>query len=188
MNLYHSKWYIRMHPGSEAILDTVEDSNYQNEEAVKDGHLSQSKFKRPPVKSFLTVGRKHWHIKATAGACIDIISSPHILLCTNRFICGGPFCKWDLFTCLFEMISLMFTGVWNHPWYINEMIKAAGLPCSGSWTAASEHSGASAMRPNFNTHRVLISWRLHTAFSLWVCIKTQSFQSEDAAACSQTTD
>lgn len=50
-------------------------SNYQNEEAVYNGHLSQSKFKRPPVKSFLAVMKKHWHIKATAGACIDIISS-----------------------------------------------------------------------------------------------------------------
>lgn len=70
------------------------------------------------------------------------------------------------------MISLMFTGVWNQPWYINEMIKAAGLPHSGSSTAASKRSGASAVRPNFNTHCVLISWSLPTAFSLWVCIKT----------------
>lgn len=73
-----------------------------------------------------TVRRKHWHIKATAGACVDIISSYSVVY--QRVHLWEPLCKSDLFTCLFEMIGLMFTGVWNHLWYINEMIKSTGLP------------------------------------------------------------
>lgn len=110
------------------------------------------------------------------------------LLWTNGFICGESFSKWDLFTCLFEMISLMSTGVWNPLWYINEMIKATGLPCSGSWTGTWEHTAASTVRLNFSTHCVLISWQLPTGFCLWVCIKMESFLSENTAACSQTSD
>lgn len=71
------------------------------------------------------------------------------------------------------MISSVFTGVRDHPRFLNETIKAVGLPCSGSWTDASEHSGTSTMTPKFNTHCVrckthcvLISCHLLTAFPL----------------------
>lgn len=44
----------------------------------------------------------------------------------------GPFCKSHLLTCLFEMISLMFTGVRSHLRYINEMINThGGFPTRG---------------------------------------------------------
>lgn len=56
-------------------MDILETQITKIEEAVQDGHLNQSGFKRPPVKSSPTVMRTHWHIKATAGACTDMISS-----------------------------------------------------------------------------------------------------------------
>lgn len=150
--------------------------------------------------SRVSPSRAFWQLGGSTGTLGQpqepaLIEFSPIWLCTNRFICGGPFWKWDLFACLFEMISSVFTGVWNHPWFINEPIKAAGLPCSGNWTDASEHSGTSTMTPNFNTHGVrckthcvLISCHLLTALPLWVCIKTQSFQSEETAVSSQATD
>lgn len=85
-----------LYPGSGALLNTQDDANYQNEEVIYNGHLSQSKFKSLPFKSFLTVMRELWHIKATTEAGIDIIFSYSVMyqqvhvwraILQMRFIC-----------------------------------------------------------------------------------------------------
>lgn len=68
-----------MHPGSEAISGLLKNAKHPNEEALQDGHFSQSEFKRLPVESFSAIMRKLWHIKGTADDYIDVISSYHVV-------------------------------------------------------------------------------------------------------------
>lgn len=101
----------------------------------------------------------------TIGTVRPLQTFPYTLLCNNRFICRGPFHQSDLFTCLFEMITLIFTNVWNRLWHRNEIIKVVELSSLESETAASTQLGFHYKMKLWNTscayQVVSYFWCLH---------------------------